>query len=574
LYEQRGDHDRAEPLLIEALTKHQAAGDHAETTRDARWLTGLQLRKRRLSDALATAETCLAEARAAGDRRLEGYARLAQAEVFAMRGEERSARRAFTDAGSLLGQWPREVAWLLLKHGIFVRDLGDRATASELLGQARATARESGITAVIEAASLNLAAIEAELGQVEAAQRQFDTLPERVRTTPAASYVAGLIAADRGDAGEADRLFRICAEDPPDDDYAWDVTFQRGKLAERSAPAIAEQRYRDAIEIVEAIRNRTPTLELRPWILTRRRAPYEALFALVAKQGRGRDALAIAEQLHARTWLDAVATTAGAQASLQLPSDVAAAPLSSDALLAQLGDREVLVYVNALGALWRIHVQGKTVELAGLPDIRSALATWRDQPDEHAIAEQLGALLLPSKLASSAEPLYVIAPDRLATVPFAALRRSQRYLVEDRTPIRLPGLAALRCASRTVALDDPILVADSHGDLGHARQEVAHAASVVGGHAYVGATPGYCTPPCIARPVLRVARSISPMAGSRSPTSLRVASLRGSPCSPAAPLVSPAMTRGGARCPRRSSWSGRGPSSRPCTRWPTPMQRR
>jgi tetratricopeptide (TPR) repeat protein len=491
LYEQRGDHTRARELLMEALTKHRAVGDHAEMSSDARWLVSIYLRENRLTDAIDTAQLCLTEAQKANDKRLEGYAHLAQADVFAAVGDEKSARRAFTEAASSLGQWPREVAWLLLRHGMFVRELGDNPSANKLLTEARTIAQQSGIAAVSDAATLNLAAIEAELGHVRAARQEFDALPETVRSTPAASYVAGLIAANPGgDTVEAERLFRICADDPPDDDYAWDVAFRRGQLAERSAPARAEQLYRDAIQIVETIRKRTPTLEIRPWILARRRAPYEALLVMLAKQGLGSSALEIAEQLHARTWLDAVATIAGTRASMSLPGDiVAAAPLSSDALLSLLGDREALVYVNAQGALWRMYVRGKqVVDLASVPDtVWSMLTAWRDRPDDLAIAEQLGSLLLPSKLAISPEPLYVVAPDRLANVPFAALRRSRRYLIEDRTLVRLPGLAARRCLPQATALGSPVLVADSHDDLSHARREVEHAVSVVGGQAYVGA---------------------------------------------------------------------------------------
>src|SRR5262249_25130175 len=151
------------------------------------------------------------------------------------------------------------------------------AAAVKLLGEAADVARRTSNAAVSESAELNLAAGERELGHLDKAQRHLDALSAETRRDPLAGYVAGLIAADRGDAAQAERLFAAAATAAPDDDYAWDIAYHRGMLAERTGDLItAERFYRAAIDIVEAIRARTTALELRPWMLSQRRAPYEA----------------------------------------------------------------------------------------------------------------------------------------------------------------------------------------------------------------------------------------------------------------------------------------------------------
>jgi len=120
-------------------------------------------------------------------------------------------------------------------------------------------------------------------------------------------------------------------------------------------------------------------------------------------------------------------------------------------------------------------------------DAEQLLAAW--DPDEAALAERLGALLLPAGLSASARPLYIVANDHLATLPFAALRRAGRYLIDDRPVVRLPGLAALRCKSGQASAAGPAaLFADSLADrpLPYARAEVVHARFITGGRALVG----------------------------------------------------------------------------------------
>ena len=489
--EDRNEHVAAQILLTDALISHAGHGDHLEAARDAHGLVGVLLHQRRLTEALDAAGVCVREAERAGDRRLLGYGHLARADVLTKLGDAPAARQAFVDAASILGAWPRDAVWVLLKHGLLVLDLQDAAAAVDLLGRALVMANRNQITDVVNAAHLNLAVAEQVLGHAAAAQDHLEAVPAKVRESSSANYVAARLAADRGDLAAAARLFEAAAKHPEDDDYAWEIASQLGALAERVRDFDkAAQRYRDAIAIVETIRARTAARELRPWLLARRREPYEALFALLAAQHRDVSALVIAEQLHARTWLDAVVEQATPRARSTLPTaTLAAPPLSSRDLLAMLGDREALVFVTAGRTLWRIHVGGAPrVSLAWIADgVYSLLAAWRDHPDDAELAEQLGVALVPERLAASDRPLYIVAPGSLADLPFAALRRTGHLLIEDRPLVRLPGLAALRCRPSSGPTGEPVLLADVRGDLPLSRAETEASVVAAGGHVYVGA---------------------------------------------------------------------------------------
>jgi CHAT domain-containing protein len=86
-------------------------------------------------------------------------------------------------------------------------------------------------------------------------------------------------------------------------------------------------------------------------------------------------------------------------------------------------------------------------------------------------AEALGQALLPAgSLPRTGRTLYVIPSPLLARVPFAALRRNGRYLVEDHVLSEVPSLSALAAVgAKRVRLDGPPAV------LANARQNLPDA---------------------------------------------------------------------------------------------------
>ena len=349
-------------------------------------------------------------------------------------------------------------------------------------------------------ARLNLAYSWCEVGRPEKAELEMAKLDKPTRSYPTALLVAGMIAADRGQRRRAEQLFARAAEDAPTDDYKMDIALRRGRLAERfSDLATAEQHYREAIELVEKLRKDTDSLGLRPLILARRREPYRRLLSLLLQQGRRFDALVATEQLHARTWLDALVGHAGPSTGRTPASPAAplgrrlhvdaAGPPSPDELLTLLRGHEILMFSETESELWRFHLlDGAIAGLDRLPDhARSLFERWRKTPDDQTLAAQLGDLLIPPDTrAPSRRPLYIVADEALGALPFSALRVNGRFLVEDRAIARLPGIVALRCRSHATAQRPGVFLGDSRDDLTSARQETLALARSLGGAAFVG----------------------------------------------------------------------------------------
>jgi hypothetical protein len=317
-----------------------------------------------------------------------------------------------------------------------------------------------------------------------------------VRSRPSTAYIEGLIAADRGDREAAERLLVGAAPQLPDNDYVREIAYRRGLLAARHGEVrAAETFFREAVATIEKIRDRTEELELRSWVLRHRRAPYEALFALLAGQRQELQALEVAERLHARSWRDSVAAASAPRAGdtsdapLAEPAQLGPPPppIAGQALLDLVGAREVLVFVDAESALWRFRIARGQIALAALPPgTAERAAAWLASPDDDALADELGAALIPREVAASAEPLYVVTGDRLAALPFAALRRGARRLIDDRPLVRLPGLAALACSRTAPAVGAPVILGDPGGDLAAARREAERVARALGATAHLG----------------------------------------------------------------------------------------
>ena len=93
-----------------------------------------------------------------------------------------------------------------------------------------------------------------------------------------------------------------------EDDERVDIAALRARIAlARNDLEDAEQWARRGVEQVEKIRAAQSALELRPWVLSTRREPYELLFVALARAGRARDAMLAFDQWQGRTLLDAMA---------------------------------------------------------------------------------------------------------------------------------------------------------------------------------------------------------------------------------------------------------------------------
>ncbi len=491
-------------LLWQALFAYQGLGRHAGAASAAGFLSRVPRPSARFADALYAAEVAVMEATRSGDARIAGAAETALAEVYDRIGLTEDARESFFHAEQWLISSPDRLAFAYLKHGLFLLDLGTDPDLRAALRYLEAADEQLALVAaaggepaadVRFAVHLNRADALAQLGDLDAAARALAVAPTSDGERRKLELVEGYVAARRGDLLAATAKFAAADDDGELElDYRWRVALEIAEIHHRAGRLPeAERALRDAIAVVEELRQDAGGVEIRPWVLARRSRPYLDLLGLLVEQGRGLDALTVAESLHARAWLDVVLgdrtggmltadeVLLGARVRDRNPAEPA---LAGQALLDRVGDREALVFISQGDHTWRAHVRAREVTFASLsPADLAAVAGFRDHPGDAAIAERAAAALLPASVVASDRPLYIVAGGPLADVPFAALRRGGRYLIEDRSVARLPGLAALACRPGTWT-DRRVFVGDSRGDLPLAAAEVRRLA---GANAQVGA---------------------------------------------------------------------------------------
>lgn len=473
LAEWRRDDPEGERLLGRALGRYLAKGDRRGVSRASCDLARAATARSQFDEALAWSELCV-RVLAPTDHQRRRNALLALADARDLAGLGALALEALFDAEDAAGS-PADRGWAYLKHGAIMLDRHterDAAGALEFLDRARATGPDATLAIAIELnRAVALAALDRDGAAAAALAAAVQLDPESV-ARPMYGHVRGVLAAHRGDTALAEQLLHdaIAAEVPPD--YAIEAHLLLARIYRRTQrDADAERMLAAAIAIVEALRS-GGGLELRPWILAHRTTPYHELVQLRVDAGRHADALATMAALHARSWLD---RDAGA----------AAAPTAA-ALLALAGDREVLVLVEAGATLWRAHVRDGAVAVDAIADGAALLEALERAPDDRAAATRAGEALIPAAVVASDRVLTIVAAGRLATVRFAALRRGDRTLVDDRPIARLPGLAAMQCPRR-VADGAAVVIGDAVGDLPAARAEARALATRLGVEPRVGA---------------------------------------------------------------------------------------
>jgi tetratricopeptide (TPR) repeat protein len=500
---------RSRVLLEAALRDYQRAHRHADSSSAANFLSRLARADSRFSEELGMAQQSVAEAEQSPDTRVLGRATAALAEAYDWIGMAEAARESFLHAEQLTKPWPAELAYIYVKHAEFLIDLGTLKTsllfldkAAETCARAVASGREREVSQLAITIGLNRADALLQLGRLDDADREIAAARQAAGDTPEADpalrirVVEGYVAARRGDLARAEELFAV-DEDSLNGDYRWRIAFELARSYRAAGQlARAEDAYRTAIAVVEKLRRAAAGVQLRPWVLARRTLPYVELLALLVEQQRGVDALVIAESLHARAWLDTVlgpgadrdptAERAVTVARIRQLAMASTPPLDAPSLMATIGAREALVFLPLGEVTWRAHVARGTVTFDRLAGDEIELAhRFSATPDDPLASEQASAVLLPADLSDSSEPLYVIATGQLADVPFVALRRHGRYLVQERSIARLPGLAVLRAGPASWD-DRAIVLGDSRHDLPAAAREVRSLAATLGVPASVG----------------------------------------------------------------------------------------
>jgi hypothetical protein len=261
----------------------------------------------------------------------------------------------------------------------------------------------------------------------------------------------------------------------------------------------AQRWARRGIDEVERIRAAQVAIELRPWVLASRRAPYEILFVVLARMGRLDDAGLVLDQWQGRTLLDAMSrprpdSTRGLAATASMLKGLdrwlpaaSTAPLVSarDAgVAAALRSIDLLALAVAEGELWRVTArrgQLRIDKIGPRAELADRLDDFRARPTDPALAGELGALLVPAELFQDRATLHVVLDASLADLPVAALRRDGKPLVTARSLLRAP-----RLPTPTSAACGATVLADAKGDLPDARRESEAVAELFKTSARVG----------------------------------------------------------------------------------------
>ena len=493
-HDRRGESEQARQELREAVSKHKTLGRMRDVARDTYAIAGSYWREGRLEETRAALDECTKSAQASQDARMLGFAQLMTADVLRKAGDLESAEVLLEDAGRALRPWRGDFAYVRLKVGLLHLAAGRRAIAGGAFEEALTMGKGTGRTDIEIAAHLNLAYLAHFDRDVAAGTHHLSVaaaLGEPVRGV-AYLYFQALLAEVAGEADQAEALLADAAGLAAGSEWAWDIAYERGRIASRLGDfRRAEAHWRDSVAAVEELRADLAASELQPWLLSQRREPYEALFALHARAQHFAEALAVLDRCTARAMIDRLAAPTGVAA---LPADAVnawqqradAARALSTQLLPVGASRprgiDALSHFEADGRIWAIVLRQDAVSMTDVGaavDLSRAVDAFAANPDDDAAATSIAAVLVPTEFATpTSAPLWIVPTGRFLRLPYAALRTRGRRLIEWRPIVFAPtlhGFPPKPHAASTATL----VVADPRGDLPAARREAERVAGAM-----------------------------------------------------------------------------------------------
>jgi tetratricopeptide (TPR) repeat protein len=511
----RGRTDESVRLLQEARALHRKQGNRFALARDDQFLGMMQSRLAHYSEALQILEEGIAEAVAVNDPTTEGSCHLTVARVLTEIGYFEAASQAIDRAHRLLSA-ERDLAQLWLMQGNLEQDY-DRGLlrpshqhrAVEAFERSLELAQHIQMTSLALTLHLNLAYSLAETGRTDDAERHLadaavldrDRLNEGER-----AQLAARIAYRRGNLALAYSMNERQYPAIEDADDRIEVCVMQARIAlDTGDLAGAEKWAKLGVDVAERVHRQQAVSELRPWVLASRREPFELLFTAYAREGRVDDAAGVFDQWQGRVLLDQMAqpssepapglsTTASMVQGLRqwLPG-VSTAPLmtSDPRAVGEILDRlDVVALVVAEGEVWRLSaLRGHRAldRLGSLDSLRERLDRFAAAPTDAALAEELGARIVPADaIRRTDDPLYVVLDVPLAGMPFVALRRDRQPVIAARPVIRAPRLPVAGSCAPHASAGAAVVLADAAGDLPAARRESSTVSSQFGTTPLVG----------------------------------------------------------------------------------------
>jgi tetratricopeptide (TPR) repeat protein len=501
--------DDAITALTTARTLHREQGKRAEVARDAQALARVLTERQQFSEALIALDECIVESKAAaGGAEMELYCHLSASRVLAQVGYfelaqrelDRAAPSARTDRDRASleverGNLDQEVARIPLRHGYNEQAVVAFENALVLATRAR-------LTRLVTVIEMNLAYSLGEVGKHDDAEAHLESatrLDVHGNFAVARQVLAGRIAYLRGNLSLAAQLNDQAYPKIEDDDERLDTATLQARIAIRNGDARkAELWARRGVEEVEKIRSQQSALELRSWVLSTRRAPYEVLFAVLARAKRDEEALLVFNRWQGRTLLDAMARPSsnpsadlkGAAKQVErigawLPV-ISTAPIvkggDDRAALDQLATIDVLAFAVADRSVFIIAARAGKIEIRELgsyDELAVQLDRFIGRPTEATSATTLGEKLVPEALFTKTDrTLHVLLDGPLSSLPIGALRRGGVPLIAMRPVVRVLRLPDRPCTP-TRAVKRATILADATSDLPAARGEAEEVAAML-----------------------------------------------------------------------------------------------
>lgn len=490
--------------LEEARFLHRFMMQYRDLARDDGFLASVRTNRGEFVDAVRLLEECLNVLRWESDLPHEWYCLTTKARTLLHLGYYTAAEKAL-DAARRLADGPQQID-IDYQLASLAQERGEHAQAIVGLEAVLRERERSGSTAQVIITEQNLSYSHAMLGHflvakqhLEHARRlDIDRQHEQDRL-----WTAARIAYEEGDhAGAATmvqryfELLRVESTDGgPNELGGRDVPIEvaslgaQSELARGNLPA-AESWAQRAVAEAESVRS-AQTLELRPWVLKKRRFAYELLFLSLARAGNVEKAAMKFDLWQGRAVQDALARHRldTSNDSLSIVDQIVRLRKMREAVRAPLGrpaDRsavlevmchaDVVALIVADGEVWRLtasHGAPHLAKVAALAAIQPLVRRFASHPAaELQSAKALGAVLLPDDVfRATSETLHVVLDDQLLELPVSALRHGETPLAALRPSVRELRLPEVRCVP-PVQLSHAIVLANPVGALPAADDEV------------------------------------------------------------------------------------------------------
>ena len=483
-----------------ASNAHMIAGDRRGLAGDAVLLSQAAWRAGDFTGSLRAADEALTLAVQLGESHTEILGYIARADALRRIGDVPGAAATLETATERATD-PCDRTWTRLKRAMCSIDAGQEGLA---IAQLRAAA-QANERCQSRDVTLQVAMNQAWLLRKQDPATALSKLDEVVKLDEEGAdtlLLRGYIAADRGDFAAADQhLTRAESLDPPHADWPWEIACAHAELFEQRGGAfddlLAEYHYRRSTALVGALR---ATAQARSaFVVASHRGPYDGLIALLARDGRWRDALGAILDLDASDMLRAT-TVERVEHYRPVPDDDVPAPSpvvtprpSVDAVLSAWRSRDLVIVMarsdRQIGPgnerVYRLHIRDGEVTGEDVGDAKQARQWATDlfeHPGDRSAARALGRMIVPP--GASDRALHVLAIGSLGKVPLAALRDDDGALIIARRPlVRVLALRAARPPSSGTG--PPVVIADPRGNLPGAAAEGAAVAAALGAEARV-----------------------------------------------------------------------------------------